>query len=199
MHSLKGKFIIEGENEKFGATFVKKFLYLLERAKGTLLLKFVDVEPLGETNAKLCAQILSRKLGRGQRVYCVEHLKTIHWENSCADQLMNCRDNPFEFTIYYRSELLNDTVRSYSIFIDTINSVANTKQFIDMINGDSLLEAKQHLKNVLAVVEAEAKLPGPKLNIVCGDCKAMQFWSYERISLLVDEPDWSNCVGCLLK
>jgi len=37
--------------------------------------------------------------------------------------------------------------------IDKRNSVANTKELVDMINGDSLIEAKHHLGKVLALVE----------------------------------------------
>ena len=55
LHSLKGKFLLEGEREKLSVNFVEQFLWLLERLEGTLLLVFVDVKQLGEKDTKHCA------------------------------------------------------------------------------------------------------------------------------------------------
>ena len=62
-------------------------------------------------------------------------------------------NNPFMLTIFYRSfPNDDDTVREHNLQIDKRNIVANTKELIDMINGDSLIGAKQHLGKVLALV-----------------------------------------------
>ena len=74
--------------------------------------------------------------------------------------------------------------------------MANTKELIDMMNVDSLTEAKQHLEKVLALVEA-APLPGREIR--CHDCGAGQRSSDAEMVLLMFEPRWSNCAGCVLK
>ena len=102
LHSLGGKFILKGEKEKFSPTFVKQFLWLLEKAEGTLLLVFIDVEELETMNTKHCARILSRKLKRGQKIYCAEYLKSISWGNNFACKIRACMGNLFKFTVYYR-------------------------------------------------------------------------------------------------
>ena len=100
---------------------------------------------------------------------------------------------------------------------DNRNSVANTKELIDMINVDSLMKAKQHLGSLLAVVEA-AELAGfgssrvgsgnyeyccnnkcISHSIKCANCAALQQSNDERLIIVISEPSWSNCVGCALK
>ena len=78
--------------------------------------------------------------------------------------------------------------------------MANTKELIAMINGDSLLEAKQHLGKLLA-----AALPdgGRDPDIMCCNCGAWQRMNWgsgeKRTQLLMFEPRWSNCADCELK
>ena len=204
LHSLGGKFILKGEKEKFSPTFVKKFLWLLEKAEGTLFLAFVDVESFGTMNTKRCARILSSKLERGQKIYCVDYnLQSISWKNNCIAQIIVRMDNFLKFTIYYKSYLvkfypLNDTGRRHGLCIGKRNSVANTKEFVDLIDGDSIVETKQHLTSVLALVEA-AELQGGGRSIMCGNCYSYQVSSDERLVLGINEPDWFNCAGCELK
>ena len=107
-------------------------------------------------------------------------------------------NNPFKIAIFYGSFPLNDAARSHRLSIDKRNSVANTKELIDLINGDSLIEAKQHLMKVLDIVEA-AELPGGGRDIECDNCDAEQYSIDERMFLEIDEPAWSNCAGCELK
>ena len=98
LYSLEGQFVL-GEKKNFTVKFVEQFLCLLERAEGNLLLLFVDVEPLGVNNAKECAQILSNKLKRGQKVHCMDFCRTINRRNSCPMQIYICIENYFKFTI----------------------------------------------------------------------------------------------------
>ena len=133
---FRGKFVLEGERKEFSATFVKKFLCLLEKAEGSLLLVFVDVEPLGTKNAKRCARILLRKLERGQKVYCISYFKIMTLRNSIAWQN---RNKNLQFTISYNVTSLNDATRLHNLPIEKRNSVANTKELIAMINDDSLI------------------------------------------------------------
>ena len=198
LHYLEGKFVLEREEEKFSATFVEKFLSLLERAEETLVLAFVDVEKLEENNAKRCARILSSKLKRGQKVYYIGFYKTISWEDSCAVQIRCCMSNSFKFNIHYESYPSYDTVRTHRSFIDKRNNVANTRELIDMINVDSLIEAKQHLGKVSALMEA-AELPGGGRDIRCNHCEARQCSDDEVMVLWIHEPNWSNCASCELK
>ena len=97
-----------------------------------------------------------------------------------------------EFTIFHQSELLTGTNRYHNLDIYKRNSVANTEELLDMISGDSLIEAKQLLETVSA-------FPGGGRDIECDNCGAKEFSSDERIELFIDEPDWSNCAGCELK
>ena len=156
LYSLEGKIILEGEEDEFSPTFVKQFLCLLEKLEGTLLIVFVDLVRLeaelfkNRHDTKRCAQILSSKLERGQKVYCIGYLKKSHRLTSCADQITNLMVNHLKFTIFYSSSVATNIDRDHTLFIDEINSVANTKELIDMINGYSLREAKQHLGNVSA-------------------------------------------------
>ena len=194
LHYLQGKFVLVGQEEKFSATFVEQFLCLLEREEGTLLLAFVDVEKLEEKSAKRCAQILSSKLERGQKVYHIEYRKTICFANSFAEQIKNCMDNPFMFPIHY---VLHHTVSSHLLQFEKRNIVANTEEIIAMIIGDSLLETKLHLGNFLAVVKAAA-LQGGGRDILCDNCQAALFLCDEKIFLWVYEPAWTNCADCEL-
>ena len=101
LHSLKAKFVLE-EEEKLSATFVEQFLSLLERAEGTLLLAYVDVEQFEENT-----RILTSKLESGQKVYCIDYQKTIG-QYSCAEQIINFMAigiDPIRFTLYYESYL----------------------------------------------------------------------------------------------
>ena len=169
---------------------------------------FVDVGQLRETNAKRCAQILSNKLGCGQKVFCVDVCKTILWGNSCVEQIIDCMENPLGsnekcmFTIYYNSISLTDVNRNqtdfYHLYIDKRNSVANTDEFVDILNGGSLMEAKQHLGSFLALAEAAA-LPGGGGKTTCGNCGAVQHSSDVGMMLVINEPRWSDCAGCELK
>ena len=205
LHSLKGKFILEGERVKFSEIFIKKFLFLLERAEGTILLGFVDVEQFGANNTKRCARILSSKLRRGQRAYCIDFGKTMgqdFGEISCAQQIYNCMyEHPWlTNTIFYRSYSLIDINRCLDLCFDKRNIVANIKELIDMINGDSLLHiSKQHLRKVLALLEA-TELAGGWRDIDCNNCGSQLDGAGDLRALIeIDEPAWSNCSGCELK
>ena len=210
MHFLNGKFFLKGEREKFSTTFIEKFLCLLERAEGSLLLVIVHVERLGIKYAGRCAQILSNKLEHGQKVYFVDFCKTLSnaeklytYANTFVQQIINCMKNSARLTIYYRSVPLLISFREGRrrcnfLSIDKRNSVNSTKELIAMINADSLPEAKQHLEKVLALVEVAA-LPGGGRRIKCRDCYAMQHSNDERLFFWIDEPLWSTCTGCALK
>ena len=194
--SLEGKFVLEGEKEKFSTKFLHKFLCLLDRAKGTILLAFIDVELFGMKYAEYCSRIIMRKL-ESQKVYCIEFCKTDQSDYSCTQQIRDFMLNGF--TILYTSYQLTDTSRIHYTTPRKRNSVANTKEVIAMINEDSLIKVKQHLGTVLALLEA-AELPGYGRIITCGNCSAGEDSTGElMMSLWMSEPDWSNCAGCLLK
>ena len=76
--------------------------------------------------------------------------------------------------------------------------MANTKELIGLINRNSLIEVKQHLEKVLALVEAAA-LPGGGRDIWCGNCDAVQRSWDEQMMFWIHEPSWSNCAHCELK
>ena len=76
--------------------------------------------------------------------------------------------------------------------------MANTEELIDMINEDSLTEAKQHLGKIRALVEAPA-LPCGGMAIKCNNCGASQGSSDVVLWLEIEEPRWSNCAACVLR
>ena len=212
-HSLKGKFILEGEN--FSETFLKQFLSLLERADGTLLVAFVNVrvllidaiDPIGLNYVERFARILSSKIERGQKVYWIDYDSKMSSVWSYGDWIRFRMGNRYKFTIFYHSFLSYIYtlappygINSHRLFIDKRNSVTNTKELTAMIDGDSLAGAKQHLESVLALVEAAA-LPGGGRDITCDNpyCRAKQYSEDEQMVLFIHEPSWSKCAGCVLK
>ena len=77
--------------------------------------------------------------------------------------------------------------------------MAKMKELVDLIDGDSIIETKQHLTSFLALVEASALSYIVSDFMHCGNCNAHQFWSDKGLTLYLDEPDWFNCAGCELK
>ena len=70
--SFKGKIVLETENDHFSEDFYRKFLSLIEIMEGNLLLKFVDIKKYSNDYADRCAQRLSRKLKRGEKVFLMD-------------------------------------------------------------------------------------------------------------------------------
>ena len=109
-------------------------------------------------------------------------------------------NNHIRFTIFY-SFIKTDRTRYHTLSIDKRNIVAKTKELTDMaamINGDSVIEAKQHLGSVLAVAVA-AELPGGWRDIRCRHCGAEQSLRDKEMVFVIIEPAWSNCAGCVMK
>ena len=198
LRSLDGKFILEGGREKFSACFIEQFMSLLERAEGTLLLALVDVQTFEEMDdAKRCARILSSKMERGQKVYCIISNKTyIRGLHCCGIQIKHFMK--IHFTISYTSYAYYFS--HFDLYINKSNSLANTKELIDKTNDeDNLLEAKQRLGKVLSLVEA-AELPGFRENIRCDNCLTTRNSGVnnDQISIFMIYGE-SDCAGCELK
>ena len=106
-------------------------------------------------------------------------------------------------TIDYASDIYTIS-RTYHLNLqDPKNSVADIKELIGMMNEDRFAEEKQHLGNVLAILEA-AKLPGgERVTISCNNCLALKNWQlYDDRTVLVflmGEPAWSKCTDCVVK
>ena len=145
--------------------------------------------------------------------------------------------NSFQFTIYYESypsassdtsdasdnssdtsdtssdksdtsSDTSDTVRDHRLLIIKRYCEGNTKELIAMINGDSLLEAKQVLRKLLPLVEAGAYPGGGRnvqfprttvrvdIDISCRNCDAgmVSYLRDEEMKINIREPDWYHLV-----
>ena len=195
LHSFKGRIVLEGENKKFSENFYQHFLSLIDKIEGNLLLTFADLRAFKNNYAEQCAQILSKKLERGEKVFCVDF--SLQPQHTHGFEIKQCMNN--DFTIYYRSYLFEGN-RNNFLTLQKKNSVANTETLIGMINKDRFIGEKQHLVRVLPLLKAAA-LPGGGRNIECDNCGARQdsFDNGFGILLWMKEPALSNCDGCLLK
>ena len=193
LHSFKGQIVLESENKQFSDNFYQHFLSLIDKIEGNLLLVFVDFFKQYENNyAERCAQILSRKLERGEKVFCIDfHLQ--QWHNTHGFDIQKHMNEGF--TVYYGS-CPGYKNRVHCLRILKINSVENTETLIGMIDEDRFIEAKQHLGRVLPLVKA-AELPGGGGDIRCRNCFAHQSPVGNEICCIwMLEPKWSNCAGC---
>ena len=88
--------------------------------------------------------------------------------------------------------------RPQTLELSKTSSVADTETLIAMINGDRFATTKQHLVNVLPLVKA-AELAGGGRHDWCENCNAFESSRGDTISLVMEEPAWSNCADCDLK
>ena len=204
LHSFKGRIVLEGENEQCSDNFHQQFLSLIDKIEGNLLLMFVDVKfPEKKYLAVQGAETLSRKLERGEKVFCIE---LVHLQTPKKNHGLEIQHRIIDgFTIYYTSYPRNE-LREHSLRLQKKNSGANTETLIGMINEDRFMEAKQHLGKLLPMVKA-AELSGRGSFISCPNCDAhkeinlqvmylQKMYLQDEIYLLMFEPAWSNCAGC---
>ena len=225
LHSFKGKIVLESENEKFSEDFYEKFLSLIDNMKGNLLLIFVDVKEYGNDYAELCAQTLSRKMKRGEKVFLME---TKSYDDDPESKIDECLKNKCIFfsitgeNSQHRTQELDSELYYFLKIPKTISGV-NIETMIAMMNEDRFAAAKQLLVSVLPLVKA-AELRGGGRNIGCNNCYALEgslddgsdsddseddalddgsdsddSEDDDGMMLLVNEPAWSNCVGCIVK
>ena len=109
----------------------------------------MNVGPYENDYAERCAQILSRKLERGERVFCLSFNSNDLYGNSHGLEIKECMKD-YYVTIYY--ELVDTYSRHTSRHILELrkkNSVIYTETLISMMNEDRFIETKQHLVRVL--------------------------------------------------
>ena len=203
LHSLEGKVVVECTNEQFGHEFYYQFLYLINRIEGNLFIAFIDVESFGKNSTITFFETLSKKMERGEKVYFFSYCKEIDYEDSFLQKMRDIHFNLPWRTIDYASDIYVTSRTYYLNLQDPKNSVADTKELIGMMNEDRFAEEKQHLGNVLAILEA-TKLPsGERDAFSCNNCLALKNWHFydDRIELvfLMCEPNWSKCVDCVVK
>ena len=195
LHSFKGQIVLEGENEHFSDKFYQHFFSLIDKIEGNLLLTFVDVKSFANNYAEQCAQILSKKLECGKKVFNILlNSQEQYYTHGYSNIQHHMHDG---FTIYYVSYPYYER-RMHEIQLLKINSGVNTETLIDMINEDRFIEAKQHLGRVLPLVRA-AELSGGEEDIWCGNCNSNQESTGDGIYLLMEESAWSNCADCRFK
>ena len=207
LNSLKGKIILEGENEKFAQEFCERFLQLLGIIDGDVFLAFLNVKSFGKRHALYCEKILEIKIERGHKVYFINFCKEIKLKQSFAMDIMNCREWLQSYTVDFTidscvyDEDINGNVgfgRHY-LELGKRDSSANTKMLFDLFNEKNCLtETKQYLGRFLPLLEA-SELSGLGRTVQCDNCVSRVSVVPSRISIEIFEPDWSNCVGCTLK
>ena len=153
----------------------------------------MDVKSFGRNNVEQCAQTLSKKLDREEKVFCIEFNLQPRFYSLGFEIQQRINDG---FTIYYRSYPSFEQ-REYALTLQKINSGANTETLIGMINEDRFIKAKQHLGRVLSQVKA-AELPGGEGNVFCDSFLAEQL-IVNRIFIWMYESAWSNCADCRFK
>ena len=205
LHSIEGKIVLERENEPFSKDFYQKFLSLIDSIAGNLLLTFVDVKThlqimhYDYNYAGRCAETLSRKLQRGEKVFLMDVCETISHDDTHAFDISShsfVRYN--DKHVYLSTSNPNSQNRTHSLWLPKANSGTDTETLIAMINEDRFVAAKQYLVSVLPMVKA-AELSGGGRSIFCDNCGAMEKSDGDIIEIEVDEPDWSNCAGCAVK
>ena len=193
LHSFKGKFILEIEDEEFSQDFCQTFLSLINRIKENMCLVFLDIKSFGDIFEKQFADILSKKLKSGKKIFCINFCKALSIDDRPAYQIVKKMgyDN---FTVY--SSKLLDKTRAHHLTLEKINSQSNTESLIALINEDRFLEERQYLVNVLPHVKAVELRNG---EIECENCGAFEYLIGSQIQLWMQEPAWSNCAGCACK
>ena len=202
LQSFKGNIVLEGENKPFSKKFYQKFLRLIDRIQGNLLLTFVDVKEFGNRYAKKCAQTLERKLLRGEKVFVVNFCVSISSLHSHAWEISN-RHWKTEITIFLAMDwelyLQNGT---HDVQFQKISNMrANFDTMIAMISQDRFAETKQYLARLLPVVTNALSRDGRRW-VECGSCGSIggdSMFDFNLICFLMEEPAWSNCAGCALK
>ena len=198
LHSFKGKITILGTNEDFSKNFYQTLLRFIDKVEGNLLLVFINVKKNFNENifAKQCAEIVSKKLRRGDKVFLVDYNKTNQNYIGCAlqvSQIVKEMSNRNVATIYY-SRYHVDGTRVHSLRVDSIDRMANTKTMIDMM-GNKPMEfvAKKHLEKVW-----KAQLLASTRYIKCYNCGASRSLINGQILLDTNELAWLNCGNCAL-
>ena len=200
LQSFKGQIVIESEKDKFSDDFYSHFLSLISRMEGNLLLIFVDLEAFNNNYAEQFAQTLSRKLNRGEKVFCIDfdsqdkpvhedfHAFPFRRHGNHGQEIQQCMTEPF--TIYY---ILISGVgkRGHYLRLCKEHCGANAATLIGMISGDRFIEPKQHLVRGLRTFDTQ--------NIFCDNCPARQETMGNSIHSYKEEPAYSNCDGCRFK
>ena len=203
LHSFKGKIILESENEKFSEDFYQQFLSLIERTKGNLLLTLVDVKRYENDYAEQCAQTLSRKLKRGEKVFIMDATKTTssysdthgydtHGCEIYTNRTFSMQDGSVFFVTSNQNSHYKTLLSGWKK-----NSGAITEKMIAMINGDRFVAEKKLLESVLPLVKAAELIEDDFFH--CPNCDTALRSFVDVISISMDEPFWSNCAGCALK
>ena len=208
LHSFKGTIVLENENEPFSKDFYEKFLSLIDGIEGNLLLTFVDIRKYRNNFADRCAQILSRKLKRREKVFLMVVNETISVVMSHAYEISESvfipRQEKLFFASYrnrqsqYRNDR-NSQPRTYDLRLPRTNCGADIETLIAMINGDRFVAEKQHLVSILSLIK-DGDFPRTGRKHRCDDCLATVGQSFDkRMWFAMDEPEWSDCVGCEFK
>ena len=200
LHSFKGNIVIASENEKFSEDFYEKLLFFIDRVEGDILLVFenVSIEHFGHIFAKKCADIISRKMESGKKVFCIQLRKDFTPFRSLGCEIRRFMgSNPC--TIYYLNYHFphSENEKYHWLRLRKKNSGANIKVLIAMINQDRFTAEKQHLMQLIPLVKA-AESQDLNRVVQCDNCFASALSTDNQIMLWLEEPAWFNCAGCVV-
>ena len=198
LDSFHGKIVLETENEQqFSEDFCKTFISLIDRVEGNILLIFVDVINFGRKMSDKFTDVLSRKLGSGKTVFCLNFCHRIGWLKSLGTQITS-RMHSKQVIIYYERSMTKERNIEHFLDLEKVNSGANTEALIGMINEDRFIETKQHLVKVLPLVKVIELQDEDLASFFCENCGSSKVSLNVRILLTMIEPVWSNCASCAL-
>ena len=137
--------VLEGEIDHFSAAFFDKFLDLLDKTEGDLLIAFICIKSFVNLDVDRYNKIISRKWERGQKlyflVYCHPHYSREDEFHEKSLPLLPFMSNIF-FYVYWNK---SDGTKQCRITINTATTSRKktTKAMIDIMNEDSRLEECQ--------------------------------------------------------
>ena len=191
LQSLKGKIVLDGENEDFCAEFFRIFLLLLARLQGDLLIVFVNVKSYENLDQMGYCEVIARKRDCGEKNFLITY--------NCGNdvQIRLGEHQPFSYTYLGREEY-------HAIhIIKKITCVEETKLVIEMINEDQMLsnilpQCKLYMPTFLPTLD-RYKLEdiGPD-GLFAKDCECdAALLAYDNfITVEMRATNWSNCDDC---
>ena len=184
----KGPLVLEGENDNFSAAFFEKFLDLLDKTEGDLLVALLYIKSFENLNADRFNNIITRKWKRGDKSYFIllsQHGDIFNSEFD-AESWPLMEDMA---TVVYCHHLHSDGTKEHNIVISRrmTSLKASTEAMINIVNQDNRFEdCRQMLEKLLPL-----EFPS-----VCFDCRYHELQEVNYVHLSIHEPEWSICANC---
>ena len=168
LQTLKGKIVLDGEKRHFSKEFFDKFLSLLDKVEGNVLLIFMNIISYESMNLKRFKRVMMKKFTLREKVYYIDVDKTYakrqiyHIDEvgtPVYESIISLR-NYFTFfyesyVVYYNGDInftcdpVEDMLcRFTDVHVEKENKMVHTHAVIQMLNGKSLEKVRQKIVNV---------------------------------------------------